>query len=168
MRTIFFIGLMLIMVGCGSKTETIVGQDGFNSLVDMARTGVDALICESESGLVVNSGLDLDRDNSLDSTEIVQTQVVCDGTNGEDGQDGVDGEDGQDADSNFFIVEVHDPCGDKPGHPDEVILELEDGSFVAWYKNLGLSVLDKNVHYRTTDKQKCDFKIDSNGNIVEL
>jgi hypothetical protein len=78
---------------------------------------------------------------------------ICDGTDGLDGEDSL-------------IVDIVDPCGDGQG-PDEVIMVMADGSFIAWYKNLGFSVLEENKAYVTTDKQKCKFSV-SNGEVTEL
>lgn len=80
------------------------------------------------------------------------------GATGPQGLPGVDGEDA--------IIEVIDPCGDKPGHVDEVLFRLANGDIAAWYKNVGLVILEKNVKYQTTDKQKCKFKINNAGAIV--
>lgn len=49
----------------------------------------------------------------------------------------------------------------------EVIFKMADGSFVAWYKNVGLYVLLPGVTYQTTDSEKVNFKI-VNGTVVEL
>lgn len=82
-----------------------------------------------------------------------------DGSNGSNGLDGVDGVDAQG-------IRIVDPCGDHAGNPDEVLLIFPDGSVLAWYLNIGLVVLQKNVTYQTTDAQRCVFKIDSNNNLV--
>ena len=79
------------------------------------------------------------------------------GDNGLDGLDGLDGTDG--------ILSVVDPCGDGQG-PDEVVI-FTDSGVLAWYNNVGLSVLAENVTYQTTDNQKCLFRIE-NGVLVEL
>ena len=67
-----------------------------------------------------------------------------------------DGADGLDAP--FAISEVRDPCGDGPG-PDEVILIFATGEWVAWYQNLGLSILTPGGTYQTTDQQACVFTV---------
>jgi len=85
------------------------------------------------------------------------------GTRGESGDNGLDGLDGLDGTDG--ILSVVDPCGDGQG-PDEVVI-FTDSGVLAWYKNVGLSVLVENVTYRTTDKQKCIFRIE-NGVLVEL
>lgn len=64
-------------------------------------------------------------------------------------------------------IEIVDPCGDHKGHPDEIVLIFSDGSVLAWYKDLGFSVLEEGVVYQTTDKQKCKFKIE-NGQVIEI
>lgn len=86
-----------------------------------------------------------------------------DGAPGIDGRDGVDGIDGKDG----TMVDVVDPCGDDPGQVDEVILLFDGEVHLAWYKNVGFVVLEENVRYRTTDKQKCEFTI-FNGEVVSL
>lgn len=65
------------------------------------------------------------------------------------------------------IVNVVDPCGDGSG-PDEILLVMDNGQVIAWYQNLGLSVLQPNQQYRTTDAQQCRFQVDVNGNVLEI
>jgi len=88
-------------------------------------------------------------------------QIVCpDGTSadlpedGNDGVDGVNGIDGQDGTQ----VKIIDPCGDGPG-VDEVVMVFGDGTVLAWYLNVGFSVLQEGVRYQTTDSQKCQFSV---------
>lgn len=87
-----------------------------------------------------------------------------DGTNGVDGKDGADGQDGEDGQD--AVLEIIDPCGDGPGH-DEVLLVMFDGSILAWYYDLGLSLLEEGVTYQTTDAQRCRFQI-IEGTVEEL
>lgn len=110
------------------------------------------------------------------SCTITQTKMLCpDGTeydlpvDGRDGLDGADGEDGVDGMDGApgTIIAVYDPCGDKLGHPDEVLLLFDDGSILAWYLDLGFTVLIEGVQYVTTDKQKCEFMV-LNGEVIEL
>lgn len=63
-----------------------------------------------------------------------------------------------DIDSINGVAEIVDPCGDGRGF-DEVLLVMDSGAIIAWYKNLGLVVLDDG-YYRTTDKQRCRFQIE--------
>lgn len=87
---------------------------------------------------------------------------VPNGRNGTDGKDGADGQDGTSS-----VINIIDPCGDSGNGPDEILLVMEDGSIIAWYKNLGLSVLTQGVTYVTTDSQRCRFRV-LNGTIEEL
>lgn len=89
-----------------------------------------------------------------------------DGVNGTPGIDGVDGNDGRDGDPGTVIT-ILDPCGDDPGLPDEVILVMANGTYLAWYKNLGFTVLQEDTVYVTTDWQRCKFKINA-GLLEEL
>lgn len=148
-KVFLFYILSLVLLSCGTF-QGKDGEPGLNSLVTLSRTTISSELCASKSGIVVNSGLDINRNNLLEESEYLKTQVLCDGN---------------DASSEFNIYKVHDPCGDDPGKPDEVILELKNGIFLAWYKNLGLSVLEKEVNYVTTDDQKCLFKINSQGEL---
>jgi len=63
----------------------------------------------------------------------------------------------------FFISRTIDPCGDGPG-PDEILVELNDGSLMAWYNNIGLVIIEDG-NYVTTDSQQCPFSI-INGEVV--
>ena len=97
-------------------------------------------------------------------------EITCtDGTsatirNGRDGSPGVDGQDGEDA---LDIVEVVDPCGDKAGVQDEVLLRLATGQLVVLFadnsngKNARLVVLEPG-NYITTDGSSCKFPVDNN------
>lgn len=68
------------------------------------------------------------------------------------------------------LEEIIDPCGDYPGHHDEVILKMTSGEYLAYFEVGGsrfLSILEKGVNYRTTDKQKCIFRINASNNELE-
>lgn len=65
-----------------------------------------------------------------------------------------------------LFISIMDPCGDYPGYPDEVLLLLNDGTILAWYKNVGLSILEEGKTYTTTDKQKCKFSV-VDGKLIE-
>jgi hypothetical protein len=66
-------------------------------------------------------------------------------------------------DNTTLIQEIVDPCGDGSG-ADEVVLITNDG-VLAYQRFVGLAVLSPG-HYRTDDRQRCRFEIDSNGNYV--
>lgn len=72
--------------------------------------------------------------------------------------------------SGLIVTTIIDPCGDDVGEYDEILLVLSDGSIVAYFDAGGnkefLSVIGPG-NYRTTDKQKCNFTIEPNGDYVE-
>lgn len=70
------------------------GSDGLSTLLAMNRLSTTASTCAAESGLQINSGLDQNRNGSLDPSEINQTQLVCDGQNGSIGASGPAGSNG--------------------------------------------------------------------------
>ena len=149
MKNLYLIAAVgLLLTGCGPERKT---PEVYSSLLSISREEIPYSVCAAESGLLITSGLDTNRNSLLDEGEVLQASFLCDGA---DGQNGI---------SPF--VAVHDPCGDGPG-VDEMILELEDNTFFAWYKGVGLTVLDENTDYVTTDKQKCRFFINQ-GEIVE-
>lgn len=97
--------------------------------------------------------------------------ITCtDGTmavilNGVDGTDGADGTDGVSPSSPYLVTEIIDPCGDDPGEFDEVLLRLSNGQLIAHFSHGNLQFLTvlTSGSYQTTDKQKCNFSVDSDG-----
>lgn len=52
------------------------------------------------------------------------------------------------------IIDLGQPGG-------EVIFRMNNGQFIAWYKNLGLYALEEGVMYQTTDSEKLRFIIEN-------
>lgn len=66
------------------------------------------------------------------------------------------------------IVEQYDVCGNGPGF-DEVLLHTRSGKYLAYFEsgsNRFLTVLQPNTAYRSTDQQRCNFTLNSSGQIV--
>lgn len=84
---------------------------------------------------------------------------------GEAGESGIPGEDGKNS-----VIAVIDPCGDYQGDNefDEVLLQLEDESFYAWFTGVGVVRLLPGNTYETTDAQKCRFRINSDNTYQEI
>ena len=94
-------------IGGTNGNDGANGADGFNALITFTRLGAETEVCKSGSGFLFASGLDLNRNGTLDTAEIIESSiaVVCDGAAGEQGpqgevgpagRDGIDGENGQD------------------------------------------------------------------------
>lgn len=67
------------------------------------------------------------------------------------------------------VTDIIDPCGNNPGHFDEIILVTSTGKFIAYFEvgnNRFLSVLEDGS-YQTTDAQACRFEIQK-GDYLEL
>ena len=77
----------------------VAGVTGLNSLVNTIDESVGSN-CEA-GGKKVQSGLDINKDSILDSSEVLQTYYVCNGTSGEDGAKG----------SNSLIKVTNEPQG---------------------------------------------------------
>jgi hypothetical protein len=70
--------------------------------------------------------------------------------------------------SHDSIVEFVDPCGDGNGY-DEILLKTSSGKVIAYFEqgnNRHLSLLEADTLYSTTDAQRCQFKIDTEGNLL--
>lgn len=139
------------------------GTDGYTSLISMSRLDSGLNACDSDSGLLIRSGLDLDRSGVLDAGEVEALSTVCDGKDGNDGQNGTDGVDG--VTSSYTVVDIIDPCGSE-GSFDEVILVMANGELMAHYShgNKQFLTILRDGSYETTDGTKCEFTI-NNGEI---
>ena len=73
------------------------GQNGSNAMISMNRVTVELNACVSRSGVQLSSGVDTNKNNTLDASEITHTEVVCDGAAGEPGASGPAGANGHNA-----------------------------------------------------------------------
>lgn len=134
-----FLTLAVFLSGCGQPFYT-EHRETLNCSVEKTD---DVTIIECPDGTVA---------------EIDDGENGSDGINGVDGLDGlngIDGVDGMDG-TTFTLV---DPCGDGPGH-DELLIKLNDNTYLAWYYNLGFVILNEYTNYVTTDSQRCSFHIE--------
>lgn len=63
--------------------------------------------------------------------------------------------------SQSAIKELIDPCGDKPGHFDEILIVLNSGELIAYFEqgNKRFLTVLSDGNYQTTDAQKCNFSV---------
>lgn len=64
-------------------------------------------------------------------------------------------------DTSIKVTRMIDPCGDKPNHFDEYILEMSNGDLLGYFEQGSkrfLTVLPDG-NYRTTDAQACNFSV---------
>lgn len=145
---------LLALVGCGKKTETIVGTPGAD--------GESCYADKREDGNYVVCG-----DSEF---RVADGQDGADGKDGVDGTNGTDGEDGKDGSFDGYLEYVT-VCPEVNGSYKEVLVEL-DGQFLAFlsdgnYKKQRLVVLEEGVMYKTTDGRNVSFSIVS-GELVCL
>lgn len=65
------------------------------------------------------------------------------------------------SDTSIKVTRMIDPCGDKPNHFDEYILEMSNGDLLGYFEQGSkrfLTVLPDG-NYRTTDAQACNFSV---------
>lgn len=141
--------IMLLLVSCGRGPAGKAGKNGLN--------GADGSSCHVEP---LENGARLFCDDGSQS-------VVYNGEDGSQGENGVDGTDGQNGISP--VLSIIDPCGDKPGKYDEVLLKTDSG-LIAYFENNGkkfLASLPPGT-YATTDEQACNFRVNADNTITEL
>lgn len=128
---LFTLVLMFMMFGCGPYKRGGPGEPG--------KDGKDGSSCSVEA---------LSNGSLISCTDGTSSFV----SNGADGQDAPPTE--------FTVVEVINPCGSSGGF-DEVLLQLADGSFLAYFAGSGgfLTVLNCGQSYVTTDAEACNFTI---------
>ncbi|MDA3864782.1 MAG: hypothetical protein PF689_13045 [Deltaproteobacteria bacterium] len=85
MKSFLFISMVFVFFSCGGSDD----QNANQVLVNMEPATAEAC---PDGGIEIFSGVDLDGNGTLDTEEITDSQVVCNGV-GEDGQDGEDGKD---------------------------------------------------------------------------
>ena len=179
-KLLVMLGILLLTASCGSEqieftgvdgrdgvdgVDGVDGRDGFNSLVTFTRLDTETEVCESGSGFLFASGLDLNRNGVLDMEEIIESTVsaVCDGipgpqgpvgpmgpqgpvgAQGPQGVVGPQGETGPQGEQGIAglpgspgqdaLVAVLDPCG-KQSQYDEVFFEFSDGKIYAVYAHV--------------------------------
>jgi hypothetical protein len=155
---------MLLVVSCGRGPAGKTGKSGLNGAD--GKNGVDGSSCHVE--FVVNGARIFCDDGS--QSVVYNGQDGADGANGTDGIDGVDGVDGRDGVDGYSpVLAIIDPCGDKPGKYDEILLKTDSG-IIAYLENRGkrfLANLSPGT-YVTTDEQACNFKVNADNTITEL
>jgi hypothetical protein len=179
--------ILLLLISCGKKDKTapvngsngsscsvtstsqgalVTCTDGTSSHITNGTNGVDGSSCNVIS---INNGAEISCDdgssitllNGINGSSCEVTQllngikVTCGNEigyvyNGEDG-----------ATSAFTVTEVINPCGDYPGHFDEVLLKMSNGEILAHFShgNLQFLTLLTDGNYVTTDKQACNFNV---------
>lgn len=104
-KTILFLALALSLAAC-DRFKGTPGQDGLNSLVKLQHMAMDQDVCASETGTLINTGLDTNKNGALDTSEVTQGQVVCDGQDGSNGSNGTNGTNGANGTNGTVITTV--------------------------------------------------------------
>jgi hypothetical protein len=80
------------------------GSIGFSTLFSMTRVSTGLEACASGSGLQINTGIDSNRSSTLEASEIIGSQVLCDGAKGETGATGSTGSAGAAGSNGYNMV----------------------------------------------------------------
>lgn len=143
------------LTGPGGAT----GSNGHSAAFAQYSAGPE--LCPA-GGTVINAGVDLNDDTTLQMTETTQTIPVCHGISGADGSDGVDGDDAPI--SPYAITEVIAPCGGALAF-SEVLLRMSNGQLIAHYASGNkqfLTILTPG-NYVLTDGSNCHFNVSNTG-----
>lgn len=90
----FLYAFVLVLAGC-SVSDGLNGTNGLNSLVNIINAiNLSASTCISTDGLILQSGLDSNRDGILQTSEVQQTGIICNGAQGNTGPQGPQGPQG--------------------------------------------------------------------------
>lgn len=81
--------------------DGVDGQDGYNSIIEQVTIEPDEE--HPYGGVYIRSGLDLNRNNILEESEVMASSFVSNGVNG------LNGADGQDGLSSYIMVEENTP-----------------------------------------------------------
>lgn len=136
-------------------TSGINGQDGYSVVF----SSVAATTC-TNGGSVLLMAKDSNRNGVLDTSDTnLQATTICNGVNGTTPPV-----------PPMSIVAVLDPCGDKAGVFDEVLLKMQNNTIVSSFSdnvsglNTRFSILGAGS-YKTTDGSNCFFSVDALGNL---
>ena len=174
----YTLALLLLCVGCGNASEDIPtfsdpdeskesGYQALNKLTDSS--AIDALICISGSGTLLETGLDTDEDLVLDQSEVTAIGVVCDGAAGAAGPAEPQGDPNDPDTIEHYEVRQIDPCGDYAFATDEILLRLANGTVLILDSNAvtpRMNLLTPGL-YQTADGSACDYTIDANLILVD-
>jgi hypothetical protein len=150
--------IMLFVVSCGRGDKGRTGNSGRNGV-----DGKDGSSCHVES---LENGARLYCDDGSQSV-VYNGEDGSQGEQGVQGETGVDGVDGQNGISP--VLAIIDPCGDKPGKYDEVLLKTDSG-LISYFESNGKKFLARLSPgtYVTTDDQACNFRVNVDNTITEL
>jgi hypothetical protein len=151
---------LLLVVGCGPNRNFTGanGSNGLNSLINI--TGINPGSQCLYGGTLIATGLDANGNNVLDSTEVTQSSVICNGTvsNG--------------SAANLTPTIAITPCGPNSATYKEALLGLFGGGVFAYFvgnlsdASQSANILMPDNTYFDTDTSKCKFTLttDSSGN----
>ena len=142
------------------------GFDGHDALIEVLPLAVSC----SAGGYSLLTATDSNSNGLIDSTDKNYSLVdVCNGLNGSNGANGNDGQNGTNGTNG--ILAIVDPCGDKAGVHDEVLIRLSDGRLLASFSNnvngdyTRFSILQAGNGYMSTDGSNCFFSVDANNQL---
>lgn len=166
--------LLLPFLGCDSPTKVYRINEPVSCSVLDNDSGALIYCTDGTESQITNGNSCTINDNDLGALVKcgnTETQIYNGerGLDGKDGRDGEQGPPGNDAPpTQYTITEIIDPCGDNPNEYDEIIIKMYNGLYFAYFEDKNkrfLTILNPGK-YITTDKQKCEFEILENGEII--
>lgn len=172
-----YLVLAMLLTACGYEQgdfdrglECTDGCD--NSAAQDGKDGKDGR--DGEQGPPGRDGVDGKNGSNCSVKALANgATIFCeDGTNavlynGTDGKDGIDG--ANQPLTRYTVTGVIDPCGKQASY-DEILLRLEDGTFLAQYydarRQLSFLTFIGPGNYITTDGTNCRFSITQDGRVT--
>jgi hypothetical protein len=158
---------LLLLSGCGYQEGDL---DRGLECIDGCNNGAKAEEEKARDGRDGKDGKD-GRSCTVKGAVNGATIFCDDGTNAVlyNGTDGKDAEDVKEPLTRYTITQMVDPCG-KQSDYDEILLRLEDGSYLALYydfkKKMSFLTVIGPGDYITTDNTNCAFSIEEDGRVV--
>jgi hypothetical protein len=145
MKNLAIIIFLLSLISCGKQSDIDKlydkTDDNKTDIVEINKR-LDTLYNSLDTLNTQVGDININQDNL---TQIVNTTVQSVAT----------------LETNTTVKRTIDPCGDNPNQFDEILLELSDGTIIAYFEsgsNRYLTTLTDGS-YRTTDSQACNFSI---------
>ena len=131
------------------------GTNGYSAAFSQA--SADRSVCPT-GGTVINMGLDTNRNGSLETSEVTQVAVVCNGAQGPQGMQGASA-------PSFTAVTPITPCGSSSSSYKEVLMGMANGVILSEFSgsatnaNLVRNTLLPDGSYYDTDDSQCNFSV---------
>lgn len=148
--------MLMFLVSCGDteRVEILVKEPNLDQRIEDA---LDEYLADADLSCTVKHY----DEGAMIVCPDGSSQFIEDGRAGEKGEKGDKGDLGE---AGLFLTWL-DPCGEE-NRFDELLYLDRHGNWHAWFKDVGHTILDKDVNYQTTDTHNiCRFRVNAAGGV---